>query len=172
MIVTSDIKKTDYIRLNLTMVPRLKSTYMSLVPMSIFIFILLSWKRGIPDTTNEWIAFLVGSTIGSFLATLIVLLLTIISILVRPSKNNGTLGLHEYKISHDGLYEKTSANEGLSRWEGIQNVSVFGSYIFFNISGHLFHIIPERSFDSHEKFQEYAAASINYWEKAHDNNKD
>jgi hypothetical protein len=47
---------------------------------------------------------------------------SMISILFMPSSENGILGEHEYTLSPEGLYEKTSANEGLGRWPGISNV--------------------------------------------------
>jgi len=170
MIVTTDIKKTDLIILNLLLMPRMKSTYKSLPVTAFIIFFLLSWKRGFPDTSNEWFAFTIGSALGSVIAMLIGFVIRMISVLLMSTKKNGILGEHEYKISEAGLHEKTCANEGISRWEGIEEVRVIGCNIFFKISGYLYHIIPKRSFDSPEGFHEYAAASIKFSQNASKNN--
>lgn len=88
-------------------------------------------------------------------------------ILLSSSKTNGIIGVHEYEISEEGLHEKTAANEGLSKWEGIQEVTIAGPYILFRISGYLFHIIPKRSFVSLDAFNDFFKKSTDEWRRVH-----
>ena len=152
---------------NLAILPTLRSTYVSILVIAILVFGFICWKNGIPHTLNNWIAALVGSFGGSLFGILFGVVFSTILILLMPSSENGILGEHEYTISPEGLHEKTSANEGLSKWSGITKVKVAGSYLLFQISGYLFHIVPARSFNSKEGFNEFLSSSIEYWQKAH-----
>ena len=114
-------------------------------------------------------AILIGSFGGGIFGMLFGFLFSMISILLMSSSKNGILGEHEYTLSPEGLHEKTSANEGLSKWEGITKVKVAGAYLLFQISGYLFHIVPARSFESQERFLEYSSKSMEYWQNAHNN---
>jgi hypothetical protein len=61
------------------------------------------------------------------------------------------------------LYEKKSANEGVSKWEGIQELQTTGGYLLYRISGYLYHIIPYQSFSSDEARKEFQCTSLQYW---------
>ena len=166
MKVTTNINKMDLIRFNLAILPKLRSTYVTILVIVILMFVSICWKSGIPQTTNNWMVALLGSIGGGFFFMLFGVVFSMISILFMSSSKNGILGEHEYTLSSEGLYEKTSANEGLSKWTGITKVKVAGSYLLFQ-SGYLFHIIPARSFECKEDFDEYVSSSIKYWENAH-----
>ena len=94
------------------------------------------------------------------------IIISMVFILTTSSKSNGILGEHEYEITSEGLLEKTKANEGLSKWSGIQEVRKAGSFILFRISGYLFHIIPKRSFESDEEFYEFLGMAKDKWRGA------
>jgi magnesium-transporting ATPase (P-type) len=165
MRVTTEIRKIDLIRFNLAILPKLKSIYITVLFIALLTFGFIVWIIGMPITENDWIAALLGSVGGGIAAILFGIVFSIISILLMPSSKNGIFGEHEYTISQEGLYERTSANEGLTKWTGITEVRVVGSYLIFQISGYLFHIIPARSFESDESFKEYITKSIDYWQK-------
>lgn len=167
MRVTTNINKMDLIRFNLAILPKLRSTYITILVIALLAFGFICWKNGIPQTTNNWIAALVGSLSGGFFGMLFGVVFSMISILFMSSEKNGILGEHEYTILPEGLHEKTSANEGLSKWSGIVKVKVAGPYLLFQISGYLFHIVPVRSFESKESFNEYASSSMEHWKNAH-----
>lgn len=92
---------------------------------------------------------------------------SIVCILFMSSKRNGILADHEYTLTEEGLFEKTIANECLSKWEGNLNVLISGGYLFIQINGYLFHTIPSRYFTSKAEFNEYASALKGYWKHAH-----
>jgi hypothetical protein len=167
MKVTTNISKMDLIRFNLAILPKLRSTYLTILVIALLAFGFICWKSGIPQTTNNWIAAIVGSLGGGFFGMLFGIVFSMISILLMSSSKNGIIGEHEYTLSPEGLHEKTSANEGLSKWIGITKVKVAGSYLLFQISGYLFHIVPARSFESKERFNEYVSSSMKLWQKAH-----
>jgi len=167
MEVTTDIKRRDLIFLNLVVMPRIKSTYFTIIFISVLVFSLIVWKQGIPSSLNNWVALLAGSFAGGVIGMFAGFIISLIFILFSSSDNNGTLGKHNYKITSNGLFEKTKVNEGLSKWEGIQEIKVMGSYALFQISGYLFHVIPKRSFASEESYNSFVETSLDYWEKAH-----
>jgi hypothetical protein len=169
MKVATDIQKSDLIYFNLNLLPRLKSTYLTVLVIAIFTFIFICWKNGCPVSTRQWLGILIPSAIGGVFGMLFGTFFTIISILTKSSLNNGILGKHEFTLLDEGLYEKTSVNEGINSWEGISKMLVVGSYLLFQISGYLFHIIPKRSFSDEKQYREFISVARAHWEKAHNN---
>lgn len=157
------------IRFNLGILPKLRSTYVTILVLALLAFSFIVWKNGIPQTTNDWIAALLGSVCGGIFGMLFGIVFSMITILLMSSSKNGILGKHEYTLSPEGLHEKTSANESLSKWVGIAKVKVVGPYLLFQISGYLFHIVPVWCFDSKKHFNEYVSASKEYWQNANNN---
>ena len=167
MEVTTDIKRNDLIRFNLAILPRMRSTYVTILSIAILVFAFIAWNKGFPQSNNDWfviIAAAIGGGVGGMFAGV---LISFIFILFSSSSSNGILGKHEYKLSSEGLYEVTSANEGLSKWGGIQEVKVVGPYILFRISGFLFHIIPKRSFSTTEDMHSFVTEALEHWKNAH-----
>jgi len=145
----------------------MRCTYTTIVVVGVFVFAFVTWSRGFPETSNEWIAILVGSAGGGVGAMIAGFLISLVTIVLSGSKSNGVLGEHEYEITSDGLFERTAANEGVSRWSGIEEVRVCRSYALFRISGYLFHIIPKRSFESEQQFNEFVQKAKHSWEHAY-----
>lgn len=123
MKVVTDIERLDLVKFNLSAVPRMSSTYKSIIFIALLVFAFLSWKKGFPSTSIEWLVSITASLIGGVTATIVSVVFSMLSILLMSTSNNGTLGVHEYSISAEGLYEKTEANEGLSKWEGVYSES-------------------------------------------------
>lgn len=168
MKVTTNIRKIDLIRFNLAILPKLRSTYITILAIALFAFGFIGWKSGFPQTQNSWIAMFTVSITGGLFGMLFGFAFSMISILFMSSSKNGILGEHEYTLTPEGLHEKTSANEGLSKWSGIVKVRIAGSYLFFQISSYLFHIVPTRSFSSKDSFNEFVSVSMEHWQNAHD----
>ena len=167
MKVVTDITRIDLIKFNLSLIPRVKSTYISMLVVITFVFIFLSWTKGFPETSSDWLAISMGSIGGGIAAMLFGFAVSIISTAFMSTQSNGVLGKHEYHVTSDGLYEKTSANESLNKWEGIKSISRVGSYILFQISGYLYHVIPKNSFESPEKLEEFILFSKEQWGNVH-----
>lgn len=168
MRVTTNLSKKDLIRFNLTILPKLRSTYVGILSITICVFVFICWKNGFPQTQKNWIALIIGSLAGGLFGMFVGVVFSLISVLLMSSSKNGVLGEHEYTLTPEGLHEKTSANEGLSKWSGITKVKVAGSYLLFQISGYLFHIVPASSFNTEEDFGEFVSASMEHWQNAQD----
>ena len=166
MKVITDIRRLDIIHFNLILLPRLRSTYVTIVGIAILVAVFIIWDKGTPETTKSLVILIVASLGGGLGGMLAGIIISITFILSSSSKTNGVLGQHEYEITSEGLFEKTEANEALSRWSGIQDVRKVGSYMLFKISGYLFHIIPKRSFDNEGEFQEFLKQATEKWRKA------
>lgn len=167
MKVTTEIKKTDLILFNLGVFPKLESTYKGMLILSGLIFVILFVIKGFPQTTNDWIVIVTASVGGGIGGILFGLIFSLISILFLSSEKDGTLGKHEYHITTEGLHEKTSANEGINKWEGIMKIRINNSYVLFQISNCLFHVVPKRSFESKESYEQFINFSKQQWELAH-----
>ena len=167
MKVTTNIKKSDLIFFNLYLLPKLKSTYLSLVIYVALIFAFLLWLHGIPKDARDWSVLIFGSICGGFVGQIIGIIFTLFSILLMSKEKNGILGVHIYEISPEGLFEKTIANEGLSKWSGIVEIKEAGNYLLFGISSYLFHIVPKRSFPKNEEYEKFVSFSKHEWAKAH-----
>ena len=167
MEVTTDIKRSDLIRFNLSIIPKARSTYATILVISVLVFVFIAWEKGLPHSSNEWLVITVASIGGGIGGMVAGIIISFSFILLSSSAKNGILGKHEYRISPEGLHEKTSANEGVSKWEGIQEIQTAGGYIMYRISGYLFHIIPYRSFPSDGVREEFEKASKQYWKNAH-----
>lgn len=167
MKVVTNIKKRDLVRLNFQMLPKFRSTYITIICIALFAFMFICWKSGIPHTMEKWIVASSVSLVGGVFGTLLGFLMNLVPIIFSSTKDNGVLGLHEYTLTPEGLHESTSANEGLSKWEGISKIKVSGQYLLFQISSCLFHIVPARSFSSSEEFNEFVSYATESWKNAH-----
>ena len=167
MEVTTDIRKSDLIWFNLAIIPKTRSTYTTILFIAILVFAFIAWEKGLPQSSNDWLAVIIASLGGGIGGMFVGMVISFTFILLSSSTKNGILGKHEYRINQEGLHEKTTANEGVSKWGGIQEVQPAGSYLLYRISGYLFHIIPYRSFPSDEARKEFLNASIQYWKNAH-----
>lgn len=118
MRVTVNIKKMDLVRFNLAILPISRSTYVTLLVTAILVFAYICWRHGVPQSSRNWIAALVGSLAGGFSGLLLGVFFSIISIFNMSTSENGILGEHEYTLTDEGLHEKTSANVGVRKWKG------------------------------------------------------
>ena len=166
MQVTVNLSKKDLILFNLHAVPRMKATYRSFILLASFIGIVVLIENGLPETGMQWIYFLISVGLGGLAGGLVGILFCLFSILMTSSKENGILGEHVYTIDEQGFHEKTTANEGLNRWTGVQSVAQYGPYLVFQISSYLFHVLPERSFSSREQFLDFKRLAISAWRSA------
>ena len=168
MEVTTNIKKSDLIKFNLSVVLKIKSTYISILVIALFAFVFITWKNGLPTTDKQWAITIFASLSGGLIATTVSLLFNILLILFMSSSKAGVMGEHHYRISSDGLHEKTTANEGLSKWIGIAEIITTDSYLFFKINGYLYHIIPKRCFSSPSECDSFLSEAMQHWKDAHE----
>ncbi len=166
MKVTANIKKLDLIKFNLSLLPRMRSTYITILIIACLTFLFIAWNKGLPNTPSKLTIHLVSSAIGGLSGMLLGVAFNMIMILLMSAKNNGILGKHTYTLLPEGLHEETIANEGLNKWHGVISINPTGSYLLIQIATCLFHIIPKKSFDSSEQFEEFTSQAISFWQQA------
>jgi hypothetical protein len=126
----------------------------------------LWWSKAEPCTAQDWLVMLASSAAGSVGGLAAGTIVSTIFILFSSKESNGVLGPHECQILAEGFAERTSANEGISKWAGIQSIRVVGPYVCIQISSFLFHIVPRRSFQDDAEFREFHERLIGAWKGA------
>lgn len=61
MKINTDINRSDLIKFNLAILPRMKSTYTTILVIAVLAFAWLSWKHGLPETTHEWLGTFIAA---------------------------------------------------------------------------------------------------------------
>lgn len=163
MKVTTNIRRVDLVYFNLMLLPRLRSTYVSIGVIALAVALFVLWQNGVDATVRNWKIVVMASLVGGIGGMFVGLVISLIFILFTSSQSNGILGAHEYEITSNGLFEKTDANEGLNKWAGIQEIRKVGPFLLFKISGYLFHVLPKRSFASEKEFQEFMELAMSTW---------
>lgn len=165
MKATTNITKLDLIKFNLSVVPRMRSTYIAILIIATVTFLLTILVSGSPQTAIKLAIYLTTSATSGILGVLFGFAINATSLLLMSSTKNGVLGEHCYTLSPEGLHEKTASNEGPNSWHGIVSVKVIGPCLLIQIASCLFHVIPKRNFDSPEHFESFANLAKAYWQK-------
>lgn len=163
MKIEIELRRRDLILFNLALIPRMRSTYITIALIAAGAFIYFCFQYGIPATKEDWLVPLTASLGGGIGGMVAGTLFSIIFIVFSSSASNGVLGSHQFEISPDGLREKTIANEGLNKWCSIQEIRTVGPYLLFRISAFLFHVIPIKSFENKKAFLEFEKTAKDLW---------
>jgi hypothetical protein len=166
MKVTATIDRWDLVRLNVHLLPRMRANWIAVAAFSVALFCALTFlppQRLSPPAMLENLVWALG---GAVLAIVLGAAVCIAWILSVANQKTGVLGEHEFEIRSDGLFERTSANEGLNRWKGIQSVSRSGNQIHVRINAFLWHVIPRHGFKSDEEFHRYFELLRQRWQSA------
>lgn len=167
MKVTTEIKKIDLVLFSLAILPKSRSTYTDLLVIIILFFALSCWATGFSNTSRDWLAILIVSFSGGTGWMLLCTVISMVFTLLTPPKNNEDAGVHEYEITAEGIHKKTIVSESLRKWEGIEKIRITGLYVLFEVPDFRFYVIPKRSFESPEHFNQFVECSKKYWEEAH-----
>lgn len=157
MNVRVEITRKDLIRLNLAMLPKLCATYRMIFIVGVATLAFIVVFHGPVAGLNGWLIAIGCSIIGGIASVFVSVVINFISIWFTSEATEGVLGQHEYEISDVGLWERTPVNEGLSRWQGVTDIAIYGSFLTIGISGNYFHIFPARCFKSTEEFHLFAS---------------
>ena len=167
MKVTTNLSRLDIVKFNLNVIPRMKSTYVAGLVFALLTLAFFFWKEGIPCNSSGWTKYLVVSLVGGISATLGGSILSLVGIVLTANSKNGILGEHRYELLEQGLLEKTIANESISNWSSILEISEHDQYLLIRISSYLFHVIPKRCFSNIDEYQRFHQQALSYLEKAH-----
>jgi len=165
MQIVAEIRRSDLAHLHFYLVPRLKGNW---ILVAVIALAVIAWaiytSRG-PLTVTKLAIAVFSGLVGGIIGTLIGTTLNLLGVLAMSSKG-GVLGCHEYELRADGLFERTSANEQLAKWSGIDAIEMIGSLIYVRINGYLFHLIPRRSFATDSAYAEFFERLRSSWRAA------
>jgi uncharacterized membrane protein len=166
MRVIAEIRRSDLLRLNLHFLPRRKGNWIFVGAIAVAAVAWAIYSGAGPLTAKKLAIAIFSGLIGGLAGLLIATTINFLSILASSSLKTGVLGRHEFEIRSDGLFERTVANEQLSKWSGIAAVEDVNSFIYVKINGYLFHIIPRRSFATATEYDEFFTALRTGWQSA------
>jgi hypothetical protein len=154
--VTVEITRLDLIRCNLQTllsVRRLWSTF-ALVGALVVGYVLI--RHGVPTTPWNWFVLFLATIGGAAGAVLVGFFVSSLWILIVSSSAPGVLGVHRYTFRDDGLFEQTSANETLLKWQGARSVHPMPAFLVIEVTHALVHLLPRRHFTSDEHYQRFS----------------
>jgi hypothetical protein len=165
MEISTNILRSDLVRLNLFLLPRAKSNVIFVAVLSVLIFFYLFITKR-PDTLSSVVVAVFSALVGAIGGLLAGFVISLVFILLAANQRNGVLGHHRYSITPEGLHETTSSNEGMQRWTGIQDVGKSSAFIFIRINGYSFHLLPRRAFSSEHDFESFWVQAHTFWKQA------
>ena len=166
MNVITDIRKGDLIRLQMHFLFRSKGNwvFVGVIALAVIAWAIYSSNR--PFTAKMLSIAVFSGLIGGIAGLLITSAINTFTVLASSSQKVGVLGRHEYEIRPDGLFERTEANEQLSKWSGIASVIRLDHAILVQMNAYLFHIIPKRSFPSGGEYDQFFEQLRTAWQNA------
>ena len=115
---------------------------------SLVVASILAFKRGLPHDLIEVLTLVISASLGALLSVMVSLAVLLPRVRGSLKEGDGVLGEHEYQLTADGLLEKTSVNETITKWSGIKEVQKASRFAFIELKNGTFHIIPLRFFPS------------------------
>jgi hypothetical protein len=102
--------------------------------------------RGLPSSEIDVAILAVASTGGAIGSLIFALAFNLIRAVLVVRKAHGVLGTHEFALTNEGIWEKTSANESLVKWLSIKSIRATGRAFLIELPMGSLHIIPFRAF--------------------------
>lgn len=93
----------------------------------------------------------------------VTLLLQALYVVLGVAKQQGVLGLHEFRIEEEGFREKTTVNDTLHAWPVIRSIHVGKDYSYVRTGAWSLHILPARSFPNRDAYADFLAALQKKW---------
>ena len=115
----------------------------------------LMWAKGVPKSPYQAFVVLVASVGGAIGSLVFIWLMSLIKTYVGAGSTAGILGPHEFELREDGLFERTSANETLTKWSAVKSVTRRSDFIYVEAGPSFFHLIPRRSFATDDAFENW-----------------
>jgi hypothetical protein len=157
--VVVDLTRSDLLAFTtrwLTGWPRIWPTF---TIMFLLVAAYVSYKHGIPQTPQNWLALFAAGLGGGSGALVFGLLFGMLGVVLQASKMPGMLGRHEYTFVADGLLERTDANETLIKWGGAHSLVRTDAFVQIEIAPGLAHILPRRAFNDHIVFEQFCSTA-------------
>ena len=114
---------------------------------------VLVWMKGFPKSPQQGLTLFIASVAGACGSLVFIWLMSMAQIYFGSSRRVGVLGPHDFEIRDEGLFERTDANETLTKWPAVKSVLRRGSIIHVEVGPGLFHLIPRNAFQTDEAFE-------------------
>jgi YcxB-like protein len=156
--VAVTLTRWDLVRLNVSLMARIRSTWMLLVVMTLAAGLLHTTIGGLPSTSRAWLVMGLAAAMAAGIGSAAGLVVAVFLVLFCPDPDT-TLGRKTYRFEADGLRERTSNNDTIIRWGGVRDVRRIGNFILINVAPGLYHALPRRSFSSPREYQAFWRAA-------------
>jgi YcxB-like protein len=161
-----DIRRTDLLKFQIYMLPRIKANWIFFFVIVGTVFVWALYDLPGPVTARKVLIAALTALAAAIGGTLAGVLCSIVLILMSSSLKVGVLGEHRFEIRPEGFFEETRANEQLNRWAGITAVGRTNSFIYVRINWYLFHLIPRRSFSEDSEYEQFFQDLQSKWRDA------
>jgi hypothetical protein len=111
--------------------------------------------RGLPSSGIDVAILAIASAGGAIGSLIFALAFNLIRAVLVVRKAHGVLGVHEFALTDEGIWEKTRVNESLAKWPSIKSIRATGRAFLIELPMGSLHIIPFRAFagkTEHEHF--------------------
>jgi hypothetical protein len=108
--------------------------------------VILVVLRGLPNSGIGVTILAVASAGGAIGSLIFALAFNLVRAVQVARKAHGVLGAHEFSLTDDGIWEKTSANQSLAKWPSIKSIRATGRAFLIELPMGSLHIIPFRAF--------------------------
>ncbi|MEO0366606.1 MAG: YcxB family protein [Pseudomonadota bacterium] len=164
--IETDLTRKDLVRFNLSRMFRHRSS----LNLFLIIFIVALSMTVLEALGGEaevnWPKLLAAVVIVSVCGFLAAYAFGMLRVVLSASSATGTLGRHVLIIEDDGFREQTDANDSLHYWRAIRKIDKSSYAITVQVNSYLFHVIPQREFESAPDFETFYAELMRRYEAA------
>lgn len=84
---------------------------------------------------------------------------------IFSQKPNALIGKHQVSINADGFNDINETGQSTIRWNGISWLGCNDQYLFLQLTGSSFFILPKRAFSGEANFKKFVETVKSYYEK-------
>ena len=166
MKVVANISRRDLLKFNLYVAPRLRANWIFFGILVAGGFVYITYDSEPPITSSVLVTNFLIALFAGVVGMVFGLVVCLVFLIFSASHKSGQLGEHEYEIRSDGLFERTTANEAISRWSGILSISRSRNQIHVRVNSYMFYVIPKHSFRDNAEFNQYFEELRRQWQGA------
>ncbi|MEL7311369.1 MAG: YcxB family protein [Pseudomonadota bacterium] len=164
--IETDLTRKDLLRLNLSRMFSDRSSlnlFLIIFVVALPMTVLKALDRGVDV---NWPKLLAVAVLASFCGFLAAYAFGLLRVVFSASAATGTLGRHVLIIEDNGLREQTEANDSLHFWHAIRKIDRSSYAITVQVNAFLFHVIPQREFESASDFETFYTELMRRYEAA------
>ncbi|MEL7024158.1 MAG: YcxB family protein [Pseudomonadota bacterium] len=164
--VETDLTRKDLVRFNLSKLFRHRSNLNLFLMIFVVIFFMTALEALGSEGDTNWLKLIALVGLASAGGFAVAYLIGLLFVVFSASAATGTLGRHVLIIEDDGFREQTEANDSLHYWRAIRKIDKSSYAITVQVNSYLFHVIPQREFESASDFETFYAELMRRFEAA------